>query len=49
MGLLPRREQKSRKKRWLVPVAFIGAVGAAVGLKRRRSTGAEPDADADAA
>ena len=36
MGLLDRTEKKSRKK-WLLPLALLGAIAAAVGLKRRRS------------
>jgi len=41
MGLLDRKEQKSRKK-WLLPIALLGAVAAAVGLKKKRRS---PDAD----
>lgn len=37
MGLLDRKEQKSRKKKWLLPLALLGAIAAAVGLKKRRT------------
>lgn len=36
MGLLKKKEPKSRKK-WLGLLAVVGAAAAAVGLKKRRS------------
>lgn len=42
MGLLKKKEPKSRKK-WLGLLAVVGAVAAAVGLKKRRSASAEAE------
>ena len=39
MGLLNRKQPKSKKK-WLGLIAAVGAIAAAVGLKKRRSTNA---------
>ena len=36
MGILDRSEGKNRKK-WLIPLALLGALAAAIGIKRRRS------------
>lgn len=37
MGLF-KSESKSRKK-WLIPLAALGAIAAAIGFKRRRASG----------
>ena len=45
MGLPGRKKPKSRKK-WLAPIAMLGAAAAALGLKKRRSKSTAEATDA---